>query len=50
VAAEKLASEIGRDFSPGTTSAPSTWALALGICFHPLKLEIHLFSSLFSVL
>ena len=31
-AADKLASEIGRDFSPGTNDSRSTWASASGIC------------------
>jgi hypothetical protein len=30
--AEKLASEIGRDFSPGITATASTWALAAVTC------------------
>ena len=35
-AAEKIASEIGRDFSPGITGAKSMRALAPGTLFSPL--------------
>src|ERR1035437_675425 len=47
--AEKLVSEIGRDFSPGMTDAESMWALAPGTTLlATLRARAAFFRSLFS--